>query len=225
MSPIHHHPGEDLLWDYYRGAASPGLALVVRTHLEACAACRADLRMFDGIGAAMMAQAESVAMSDNALDLALARIERPIERPEAAAPVPEKAEVRQPAFLEGFELPDSLMAFIVKDRYWAAPGVWMAPVEVGPQPKGERTYLMYVRTGMTMPQHTHRGLEATVVLKGRFSDHNGEYRVGDMAVCTPDDSHAPAISADGDCLCLIWQDATIIPQTWLGRLLQPLARI
>ncbi len=221
MSSVHHHPGEDLLWDYYRGAASPGLALVVRTHLAACAACRADMHTLDGIGAAMMAQAEGVAMSDNALDLALARI----ERPEASTPVPEKSEARQPAFLEGFELPDSLKTLVIKDRYWAAPGVWMAPVEIGPQPKGERTYLMYVSAGMTMPQHTHRGLETTVVLKGRFSDHNGEYRVGDMAVCTPDDSHAPAIPADEDCLCLIWQDAAIIPQTWLGRILQPFARI
>lgn len=221
MSSVHHHPGEDLLWDYYRGAASPGLALVVRTHLEGCAACRSDMQMFDGIGAAMMAQAEGVAVSDNALDLALARI----ERPEMVQPAAEKAQVRHPAFLEGFELPDSLKALVIRDRYWAAPGVWMAPVEIGPQPKGERTYLMHVPAGMTMPQHTHRGLETTVVLKGRFSDHNGEYRVGDMAVCTPEDSHSPAISADQDCLCLIWQDAAIIPQTWLGRLLQPFARI
>ena len=220
MSTVHHHPTEDLLWDYYRGKLAPGLALVVRTHLDMCETCRSDLRLFDGIGAAMMAQADGAAMSENALDLALARI----ERPEPEAPLAEKA-VHHPAFLEGFELPDSLRQLVIKDRYWAAPGVWMAPVEVGPQARGERTYLMHVPAGMTMPQHTHRGLETTVVLKGRFSDHNGDYRIGDMAVCTPDDSHAPAIAADEACLCLIWQDAAIVPQTWLGRLLQPFARI
>lgn len=216
-----HHPGEDLLWDYYRGALTPGLALVVRTHAEMCPDCRADLRLFNQIGAAMLAEVEPVEMSDSALDLALARIERPDT--EADGPTPRS--LRHPAFLEGFELPQSLKDAAVKGRYWAAPGVWMAPIDAGDTQRRARTYLMFVKAGMVMPQHTHRGMETTVVLKGSFSDHNGEYKVGDLAVCTPDDSHSPAISADGDCLCLIWQDAPIIPQTWLGRLLQPLARI
>ena len=221
MSTAHYHPSEVMLWDYYRGALTPGLALVVRTHLEMCADCRDDLRLFDGIGAVMLAEAEGVAMSDNALDLALARI----ERPEAEAPATDKATARHPRFLDGFELPDSLKVMVIKDRYWAVPGVWMAPIETGEAPKGTKTYLMFVKAGMTMPQHTHRGVETTVVLKGRFSDHNGDYCVGDMAVCTAEDSHAPAISAEEDCLCLVWQDGTIIPQTWLGRVLQPFARI
>ena len=220
----HYHPGEDLLWDYYRGAMTPGLALVVRTHLEMCGDCRDDMAVFDAIGAALMEQAEGVAMADTALDLALARIERPVDAPEAEAVVTPKA-VRQPAFLKGFELPQTLKSAAIKDRYWAVPGVWMAPIEVGEAPKGTKTYLMFVKAGMTMPQHTHRGVETTVVLKGRFSDHNGDYGVGDMAVCTSDDSHAPAISAEEDCLCLVWQDGAIIPQTWLGRVLQPFARI
>ncbi len=220
MSTAHYHPGEDLLWDYYRGAMTPGLALVVRTHLEMCGECRADMALFDGIGAALMADVEGVAMTETALDLALARI----ERPEAETPVVAKA-VRKPAFLEGFELPETLKSVAVKDRYWAVPGVWMAPIDVGEAPRGTKTYLMFVKAGMTMPQHTHRGVETTVVLKGRFSDHNGDYRVGDMAVCTSEDSHAPAISTEEDCLCLVWQDGAIIPQTWLGRVLQPFARI
>lgn len=220
MSTAHYHPGEDLLWDYYRGAMTPGLALVVRTHLEMCGECRADMALFDGIGAALMDEVDGVAMSETALDLALARI----ERPEGETPVV-KTPGRRPAFLEGFELPETLKSAVIKDRYWAVPGVWMAPVDVGPAPKGTKTYLMFVKAGMTMPQHTHRGVETTVVLKGRFSDHNGDYRVGDMAVCTAEDSHAPAIAADEDCLCLVWQDGAIIPQTWLGRVLQPFARI
>jgi len=221
----HYHPGEDILWDYYRGALTPGLALVVRTHMELCGECRDDLRLFDHVGAALMTEVDDVAMSDTALDLALARIERPIERTDDSdAPAPART-VKTPAFLEGFELPQSLKDVVIKGRYWAAPGVWMAPVEVADAPKGARTYLMHVPAGMVMPQHTHRGIETTVVLKGSFSDHNGDYHVGDMAICTPEDSHCPAISADEDCLCLIWQDAAIIPQTWLGRLLQPFARI
>ena len=114
-STVHVHPPEDLLWDYHRGRLSPGMRLVVRTHVELCPQCRSELKLFDSVGGALLEETEGVAMSDNALDLALARIERP-EEPEPAATV------KQPAFLEGFDLPESLKTADIPGRYWAAPG-------------------------------------------------------------------------------------------------------
>ena len=101
----------------------------------------------------------------------------------------------------------------------------MAPVRTSETDRHTKTYLMFVKAGMTMPEHTHRGQEATLVLKGRFADDYGAYSVGDFTLRTEEDSHAPAIAADEDCLCLITQTAPILPKTWLGRLLQPFARI
>lgn len=222
MSSVNHHPSEDLLLDYHRGALAPGLELVVRTHVAGCDHCRRELKLYEAIGGVMLEEIEGVALSDNALELALARIERPRagwpEEPAVREPV------RRPAFLEGFELPDSLKDIAVSARRWVAPGVWLAPVEVGPQPKGAKTYLMFVRAGMIMPEHTHRGRETTVVLHGHFRDHKGEYRPGDFACCDEADCHAPDIW-EVDCLCLIAQEEAIVPKTWLGRLLQPIARI
>ncbi len=215
---VSHHPGEDLLWDYYRGALPAGKALVVRTHLELCAHCRGDLNLFDAVGSAMLEQVEGVAMADNALDLALARIERPEEASVEAQPA------ALPAFLNGFDLPPGLHDSAIRGRYWAAPGVWMAPVDTGAG-KWAKTFLMFVKAGMVMPEHTHRGLEMTLVLKGRFSDVHGDYRVGDVTCCDDDICHSPAIAADEDCLCLVYQEAPIIPKTWLGKVLQPFARI
>lgn len=214
------HPGEELLWDYHRGALMPGVALTIATHLDRCPHCRSDLRVFDCVGGAMLDQMDGIEMSASALDLALARIERPEEAPAVRKPV------RHPAFLQGFELPQSLRHAVIKDRYWAAPGVWMAPVQVEGAPKGSKTYLMHVKAGMTMPVHSHRGRETTVVLKGRFTDAAGEYGAGDFMTILDDDAHAPAVpEGDEDCLCLIAQEAAIVPHTWLGKLLQPFARI
>lgn len=217
MNTVHHHVSEDLLWDYHRGALPAGLRLTVATHLELCPHCRADAAVFDAVGGALLDDIEGVAMSDNALDLALARIERPEE---PAKPVAKP----QREFLAGFDLPDTVNAAHVKARYWAAPGVWMAPIHVDDAPKGSKTFLMHVKAGMTMPEHTHRGPEVTLVLKGRFSDVYGEYSKGDFALCADEHSHSPAI-LDEDCLCLVWQQAAIVPKTWLGKLLQPFARI
>jgi putative transcriptional regulator len=216
MNTVRHHVTEDLLWDYHRGALPAGLRLAVATHLELCSHCRAEYAVFGAVGGVLLDEIEGVAMSDNALDLALARIERPEE--------PVKSTTKQPAFLAGFDLPDTMNAAHIANRYWAAPGVWMAPIHVDDAPKGSKTFLMHVRAGMTMPEHTHRGPEVTLVLKGRFSDVYGEYAEGDFALCADEHCHSPAI-LDEDCLCLVWQQAAIVPKTWLGKLLQPFARI
>ena len=217
-----HHPGEDLLWDYFRGALAPGLRLSVATHLDLCPQCRADMQLFSAVGSAMLNEIEGVAMSESALDLALARI----ERPDNARPDPVVKSVKQPAFLNGFELPESLKQVRVKNRYWVAPGVWLAPVNLPEAAKGAKTYLMYVKAGMAMPHHTHRGREITVMLQGTYVDHKGRYERGDFAICDDsDDRHNPVMEGDVDCLCLVAQEAAIVPQTWLGWLLKPIARI
>lgn len=217
-----HHPAEDVLWGYYRGALKPGLALVVRSHLDLCSHCRSDLALFDAIGAALLDEADGVAMADNALDLALARI----ERPEMPVSRPAKTVHKAPAFLDGVALPQALKDMRIRGRTWVAPGVWLARVDV-PGAGNDRnlTYLLHVPPGMAMPEHTHRGRETTVVLKGRFSDDKGTYEVGDFAFCDDEDCHSPAVAVDGDCICLIAQEQPIVPRTWLGRVLQPFARI
>ncbi len=218
----HHHPSEDVLWDYYRGALKPGLALVVRSHLELCPHCRNDLVLFDGIGAALLDEVDGVAMADNALDLALARI----ERPDTTDAKPVKPAHKVPAFLDGVALPAALKDMRIRGRTFVAPGVWLARVDIpGTGRDKNLTYLLHVPPGMAMPEHTHRGRETTVVLKGRFSDDRGTYEVGDFACCDDEHCHSPAVAEDGDCICLIAQEQPIVPMTWLGRFLQPFARI
>ncbi len=212
------HPPEDLLWDYHRGRLSPGVRLTVRTHIELCPQCRSELKLLDAVGGALLEDIDGVAMSDNALDLALARIERP-EEPEPVTTV------KRPAFLEDFDLPETLKTADIPGRYWAAPGVWMAPVKFDEDTKGTKTYLMFVKRGMVMPEHTHRGCEITLMLKGTFNDLNGSYSRGDFVLCDEAIQHSPSVGADEDCLCLVAQDGLILPKTWLGKLLQPFARI
>lgn len=217
------HPDEDLLWDFHRGALMPGLALTVAAHRDRCAHCRSALRLFEAIGGTLLDDMEGIELSANALDLALARIERPEDAAPAYKPVKNPAFMA--AFLQDIDLPASLKNATISGRYWAAPGVWMAPVHIDGAPKGAKTYLMHVKAGMTMPVHSHRGRETTVVLKGRFTDSAGEYGVGDFMTIEGDTAHAPAVPEGEDCLCLIAQEAPIVPHDWLGKLLQPFARI
>lgn len=212
-----YHPPDELLWDYHRGALPPGLALVVAAHLDGCPRCRDELEFLDIVGGSFLDDFEGVAVSSRALDLALARTERP-EEPAPAKPA-------MPGFLTGLPLPESVRSAVVQGRYWAAPGVWMAPIRLEGAEPTDKTYLMSIKAGMVMPEHTHHGNEVTMILKGRFADAFGEYGPGDFMRCDAKIRHSPAMIGDEDCLCLVWQDAPIRPLTWLGKLLQPLARI
>jgi putative transcriptional regulator len=158
-------------------------------------------------------------VSDQALQNALARIDRAEAEPRFSRPKRAKAH----SFLARFSLPAALTPVEIGERYWAAPGVWIAPISFEDAPIRSKTFLMNVRAGMTMPQHTHRGSELTVVLSGRFADEMGRYAPGDFIVCDEDHSHSP--TAIDDCLCLIASEAAIVMQTWLGKLVQPFARI
>lgn len=217
MTSINHHLDEVILLDYHRGRLNAGQSLLVETHLEMCPHCRTSLRLFDAIGASMLEEVVPVDMADDALELALARIERPEEAPEPRV-APEL-----PAYLKGIDLPESVRAAAFKPRYWGAPGVWMAHLDAPRDGRG-LTYLMHVKGGMQMPVHDHQGLEMTLVLTGCFSDDRGAYHPGDCVSCEAGDHHSPLIAAD-DCLCLIAANAPIAPRTLLGKLLQPFARI
>lgn len=41
-----------------------------------------------------------------------------------------------------------------------------------------RMSLMYINQAVSVPQHTHKGIESTLVLHGGFSDEEGHYEVG-----------------------------------------------
>jgi len=56
--------------------------------------------------------------------------------------------------------------------------------------------------GTSIPNHTHRGPELTLVLKGEFRDDNDVYGVGDVEEADNDLTHTIEISSDESCICL-----------------------
>ncbi len=49
----HHHPGEDLLWDYAKGGLAEPLAVVVATHMALCPLCRTEVSRLEGVAGAL----------------------------------------------------------------------------------------------------------------------------------------------------------------------------
>jgi putative transcriptional regulator len=210
LRPLH-HPSAERLLEFATGSLSGHRILVVGAHLQACRICAGEVAANEAVGGAMLNSLPPTPMQDDALARALASIERPA--PAAAAPVA----------MPDWELVPPRAAEATKRRRWAAPGVWVAPVTGGPY--GRRSYLLGIGPGIAVPRHTHRGAEMVCVLRGSFEDQGIIYRPGDF--CESDESveHQPRVTTDGDCVCIIAVDASLIARDWIGRLFQPFVRI
>ena len=208
-----HHPSSDRLLEFATGALSAHRSLVIGAHLQACADCAGEVAVSEAIGGVLLNALPPAAMADDALARVLARIERP-------APAAPEARVAWP---DWDIVPPRAVEAARKRRRWAAPAVWVAAVDKGPA--GMRTYLLGMGPGIAVPRHTHRGSEMVCVLKGAFEDGGAVYGPGDF--CESDESveHRPRVTDDGECVCLIAVDASLVARDWVGRLFQPFVRI
>ena len=191
---VSHHPSEATLTLHAAGGLSEGAAMVVGGHLDACPACRRAVAMMEAVGGALVEDMSPAAMAPDALDRALAGL----DRPEAAPPAPPKPGPRR----------------------WLAPGVWLTPEPVR-GPAGERAYRLQVPPGRTLPKHSHNGAEFVLVLAGCFMDVAQLYQAGDFAESGPEHEHHPKVVGDEPCVCLIWTEAPIRMRSPLGKVLQP----
>jgi putative transcriptional regulator len=206
----HHHPTEVVLAGYASGGLADGPSLAVSIHLEHCAACRAQVSLFEQVAGALLADEPEAEMADDALALALARIERPAP-PRASTPVP-----LPPG---GSRLPRALARRGIGPRRWVAPGIWVAPVP-SKAPDGWRTYVLRVPRGVAMPHHGHNGPEFTAVLQGAFCDGDDLYRAGDFGESGEGLEHHPEVEGDDPCVCLISGHGGV-RASGLLRLIQP----
>ncbi len=85
--------------------------------------------------------------------------------------------------------------------------------------------LLYIPPGQAVPDHSHGGLELTMVLQGSFRDSTGHFRAGDLEQANQDLLHTPIADPGMPCICLAATDAPLRFAGLIPRLLQPFFRI
>ncbi|MFM2590796.1 ChrR family anti-sigma-E factor [Vibrio sp. TBV020] len=192
-----YHPETSILKAYAEGMLDDVTAFTIATHLETCPKCKSLVSSFEEQCGEELASTSEV--TQESFDTMLANILdlEPSNEPFRPA--------RKPSFVEvngkSFRLPLSLSRFRDNISEWKSYGgkVFSASIELSGQ---ARVNLMYISEGVTIPQHTHKGLESTLVLHGSFSDEDGEYQVGDYLLKDASVKHSPFTKQNEDCLCL-----------------------
>lgn len=212
-----HHLSEELLLAYATGGLSEAVALVAAAHLTLCPACRAELGRLQAVGGALVETTPPVAMVGDALDRVLARLDQP------APP----AEERLTAGSRDRDIPKALRAYLPADAEnlpWrkVIAGLYEYKLDV-PGHTGMASLLRII-PGKSMPQHTHRGHEMTLVLRGDFDDHRGHFATGDVCLTDQSVDHQPTAGLGTDCIALAVTDAPLRLTGTFGRLLNPFLR-
>ncbi|MFN6008473.1 MAG: ChrR family anti-sigma-E factor, partial [Paracoccaceae bacterium] len=169
---IRHHLSDQLLMAYAAGQLPEAFNLVVATHVSLCDDCRARAASFDTVGGALLEEAEEIAMGEDALTCALARIE---DLQQATRSEPLKSAGIFPAPLADYVGGD-LSA--VRWRKVGG-GVKQAILPTG---KDASARLLFIPAGTAVPDHGHRGMELTLVLQGAFADDNDRFGRGDIEI-------------------------------------------
>lgn len=201
---VNHHPSEDMIFDYATGALGEGLSLVVATHLTYCPGCRSTLRACEQVGGALIAVgAPAVTAAHPALEQAV------------------RSEVRRTGGTSSYPAP---LAAYASQLRWRTTFPGLKEAELALAEDGVRASLMQIAPGRAMPRHSHAGVEATLVLQGGFSDQDGHYLRGDVALADDAIDHRPRADAGEPCVCLAVTAAPLRLTGVFGRVLDLIRR-
>lgn len=211
---VKHHLTDDLLMAYSTGDLPEAVNLIIATHISLCDVCRAALESYEALGGAVLDSCDSVGMSSDSLAAVLSMIQEQdsavIER---TAPRPKTDGV----------LPAPLCDYVaggLENVKWRPVGMGVKQAIL--RTSSEATArLLFIPAGTAIPDHGHRGLELTLVLKGAFQDEDGYFARGDIEIANPDVNHTPVADISEDCICLAVTDAPLRFKGLMPRIAQP----
>ncbi|GAA3852973.1 ChrR family anti-sigma-E factor [Celeribacter arenosi] len=212
MQSIHHHIPDSLLAAYVSGALPRPFGVVVAAHVSLCETCRAAMLAHEAAGGAILDSFEPIEVSSDLRERVLASLDDEV----APEPAPVQADGPLPAPV--------VEALGGRKPKWRSlgPGASQCILEHG---AAGSVRLLKISPGYEVPDHSHNGLELTLVLQGAFRDVTGRYGRGDLEVADSDLEHTPIAEQGEACICLAASDAPLKFSSLIPRIFQPIFRI
>lgn len=198
MGNAHYTSMDNLLASYVAGALPVPLQSLVGAHLELKDDNRGFVAGLEDMAGSAMERQDEIVLHDR--DARLAAIFDAADASDVAA-----AHAKDSVFPAALA---ALLPYTSDNIPWRTkmPGYKECSLGVI---DGCEVNLLWIRPGRKMPDHTHEGSEITLVLDGAFSDANGRYGRGDIALADEDVDHSPVAENDRPCICLAITDAPL----------------
>jgi len=212
----HFHPPAEMLMDYASGALREGPSLAIATHIALCEVCRSETEKCEAIGGTLLAQGETIAVSENCRNKVMAALDAQAEKPGMPVYDPFLCNV----------LPAPLRKYVgcgVSEVKWQRLNGQIDHIKLSScQCSTAGARIMRIKPNSSLPKHTHKGNEYTIVLQGSYIDGERTYRRGDFALCDGNAAHAPS-TANEECICLVVSENKPVFTGLLGRLFKILS--
>ena len=223
---INHHPKFELLDLYTKGHLPASLSAGVNIHLEHCSKCRNTVEQLTEQLAEIYFEQESNDVNQNTNPELTDSYQLMLDKIFASAD--DEEIIEKPKSVD-----KNNVTFDVKGKQYALPKVLQnmeltSQINLGKLTRsrvtldeGEvHTSLLHIEPGGSVPQHTHKGYELTVLIDGTFSDEKGTYHPGDFIMLDGNHTHQP-VSEQG-CLCYTVANDALHFTQGINKLLNPI---
>lgn len=216
---IKHHPNCQLLTSYVKGELSASLSIGIAIHIEMCEQCKAKVEALTAQYAQdCFSQPASLPVTD--IDNELIDMDEMMNLITANDDIEEPVifKSRQVTFNEqDYTLPRALTNLdLGRSNQFGK----ISRCRVKLDEDTIHANLLHINAGGSVPEHTHKGYELTVLISGSFSDVNGAYQAGDFILLDAQHTHSPK-SIEG-CLCYTVADDKLHFTQGINKLLNPI---
>ncbi|MBA6390990.1 cupin domain-containing protein [Colwellia sp. BRX10-3] len=221
---IKHHPKLELLQSFVDGDLPASLAAGIAIHADMCAFCQQKIgHLTEQVAEASFEQdlSPKSAVIDISPEISAMSFDEIIDQITASNDVEPAAVVHEERLItfKGMEytLPNTLRNMELGKTAQIGK-LSRARLNLG---EGEiHTNLLHIGPGGSIPEHTHKGFELTLLLAGTFADEQGEYVAGDFIMLDKRHQHQPA--TEHGCLCYTVANDALHFTQGINKLLNPI---
>jgi putative transcriptional regulator len=208
---------EALLLDYAAGNLDGALSMIIAAHISMSEQSRHFVSDCEMIGGQILMQdCAPISVSKQCLDSVLSALDNRILAPSRPS--------NTPMIFDGISIPsplcDALKTCGTEWHGFMGGMEFMDVMTCG----SSNARLLRIAPAIKTPDHSHKGIEVTLILDGAFHDEMGDYHVGDLIVEDSTTTHAPVSCPRQGCVCLTVTTAPIKLTGWMGALINPFLR-
>jgi putative transcriptional regulator len=214
---IKHHVDPEILMSYAAGTSSMPVGLIVASHITICGKCRKDVQLFEDIGGKVLEESSSIITKPETLDIILSKLD------DIDIEVRISSDIKINSIFKN--IPVVLHKMLPKGKTltekWkkGIGGIKYFDIELSDSNKNSHARMFSIPPGKALPNHGHEAQEFTLVLEGGFSDKNGDYNAGDIAIEDEFNVHSPVADSTEGCICLAVYEGNLKFKGVLGPIL------